>query len=155
MATPADAELILKLYDFRREAKMRDARNWFVNFNPSSYEEFAKVVFAFGAQENAWFRQVTTYWETAASLVVHGTIDEELFFDTQGEMWFVYTKLKPYLAQFRQQLKAPEGLKNVEAVATRTPRGQQRIALMEERLKMFAQMRAQQAQSQAQAAKTA
>ncbi|HZU22970.1 MAG TPA: hypothetical protein VE998_09075 [Terriglobales bacterium] len=151
MATPADAELILKLYDFRREAKMREARNWFVNFNPSSYEDFAKTVFAFGAQENAYFRQVTSYWETAASLVLHGTIDEELFFDTQGEMWFVFTKLKPYLAQFRQQLKAPEALKNVEAVATRSQRGQERIRMMEERFKMFAQMRAQSQQQQAQA----
>ena len=119
--------------------------------NPSSYEEFAKTVFAWGAQENAYFRQVTTYWETAASLVIHGTVNEDLFFDTQGEMWFVYTKLKPYIAQFRQQLKAPEALKNVEAIATRTSRGQERVRMMEERFKMFAQMRAQSQPQQAQA----
>jgi hypothetical protein len=153
MATPADAELILKLYDFRREAKMREARNWFVNFNPTSFEEFAKTVFTFGSQENAYFRQVTGYWDMAAALVLHGTIDKKLFFDTQGEMWFVYTKLRPFLAQFRKQFNAPEALKNMEAVATGSPEGQERVRTMEERFKMFAQMRAQQAQAQT-AAKT-
>jgi hypothetical protein len=149
MATPADAELILKLYDFRREAKMRDARNWFVNFNPTSYEDFAKTVFSWGSQENAYFRQVTSYWEMAAALVTNGAIDKKLFYDTQGEMWFVYTKLKPFLAQMRKQMNAPEALKQVETVATGSPEGQQRVAMMEERFKMFAQMRAQQAQAQA------
>ena len=154
MATPADAELVLKLYDLRREAKIRDARNWLANFSPTSFEEFAKPIFAWGSQENAYFRQVTGYWEMAASLVIHGTIDKKLFFDTQGEMWFVYAKLKPYLAQMRQQLHAPEAFKNLETVATGSPEGQERVRMMEERFKMFAQMRAQGEQAQA-AKKTA
>jgi len=154
MATPADAELVLKLYDLRREAKMRDARNWFANFSPTSYEEFAKTIFSWGSQENAYFRQVTGYWDMAASLVIHGTIDPKLFLDTQGELWFVYTKLKPYIAQMRQQLNSPEAFKHLEAVATGSPEGQERIRLMEERFKMFAQMRAQGQQAQA-AKKTA
>src|SRR5215472_6498297 len=152
MATPADAELILKLYDLRREAKMREARNWIANFNPTSFEDFAKTIFVFGSQDNAFFRQVTGYWDMAAALVINGAIDKKLFFDTQGELWFVYTKLKPFLAQFRQQFNAPEALKNLEAVATGSPEGQERMRTMEERFKLFAQMRAQQGQ-QAQAAK--
>jgi hypothetical protein len=120
-----------------------------VNFNPTSFEDFAKTVFAWGAQENAYFRQVSSYWDMAASLVLHGTIDKKLFFDTQGELWFVYTKLKPYIAQMRQRMNAPEAFKNLEAVATGSPEGQERVRMMEERFKMFAQMRAQQAQGQA------
>lgn len=154
MATPADAELVLKLYDLRREAKMRAARDWIANFNPTSFEEFAKTVFAWGSQENAYFRQVTGYWDMAASLVIHGTIDKKLFFETHGELWFVYTKLKPFIAQMRQQLNAPEAFKNLEAVATGSPEGQERVRTMEERFKMFAQMRAQGEQAQA-AKKTA
>lgn len=149
MATPHDADLILKLYDFRREAKMREARNWFISFNPTSYEEFAKTIFAFGSQENAYFRQVTSYWDMAAALVLHGSIDSKLFYDTQGEMWFVYTRIKPFLAQMRQQMNAPEAFKSVEAVATGSAEGQQRVAMMEERFKFFEKLRAQQAQAQA------
>lgn len=144
-ATPADAELVLKLYDLRREAKMREARDWFATSDFKSYEDFTRIVFQFGAKENAYFRQVTGYWDMAAALVLHGALNPKLFFDTQGEMWFVFSKIKPFLAQARQQMKAPQMLKNMEAVATGSPEGQQRVSDMEERLKMFAQMRAQQA----------
>jgi len=144
-ATPADAELVLKLYDLRRESKMREARDWLAGAEFKTYEDFVRMVFQFGSKENAYFRQVTTYWETAASLVANGALNGKLFFDTQGEMWFVYTKLKPFLAQMRQQMKAPQMLKNMEAVAVGTHEGQQRVSDMEERIKMFAQMRAQQA----------
>lgn len=148
MATHSDAELVLKLYDLRREARMRQARNWFFTFNPASFEDFMKTFSAFGSDENAFFRQVTGYWDMAAAFVVNGALDAKLFYETQGEMWFIYTKLKPLLAQFRKQFNAPEAFKNMEAVATGSPEGQQRVAMMEERFKMFAAMRAQQAQAQ-------
>ena len=70
-ATAHDAKLILKLYDLRREAEMRKARNWFgAEFWPQSADEVMKVVNAFPSQENAWLRQVGGYWEMAASLVL-------------------------------------------------------------------------------------
>ncbi|MBV8208026.1 MAG: hypothetical protein JO041_14660 [Acidobacteria bacterium] len=140
-ATPADAEVILKLYDLRREARMRDARNWFVTFDPKSFDDFVATVFNFGSNENAYFRQVTTYWETAASLVVNGALNEKLFFDTQGEMWFVFARLRPFLAQFREKMIAPEALRNVEKIATGTPEGLERLQRMEERFKIIAQLR--------------
>ena len=98
-ATAKDAKLILELYDLRREAEMRKARNYFVlQFNPQSAEDAMKVISGFGSDENRWFRQVVSYWEMAASLVLRGTINEELFLDSNGEMFFVYAKMKPFLA---------------------------------------------------------
>ncbi len=74
-ATAHDANLILKLYELRREAEMRKARNWFTaEFWPQSTDEVMKVVDSPASQENAWLRQVGSYWEMAASLVVNGAI---------------------------------------------------------------------------------
>ena len=50
-ATAQDAELIMKLYDLRREAEMRKARNWFaVDFWPQSAAELIKIAGAFPSQ---------------------------------------------------------------------------------------------------------
>src|SRR5437016_1212738 len=102
-ATHHDAELILKLYDLRREDEMRKARK-FVAFQvwPNSYEEFeAEFMNPAKPQENAWFRQVTSFWEMAASLVNHGSIHQPLFVEASGELFFVYAKLRPFLAEWR------------------------------------------------------
>jgi hypothetical protein len=144
-ATPADAELILKLYDLRRESTMREARNWFANFWPESADEIMEVMLAFGSQENAYFRQVLTYWEHAAALVRHGGLNREVFFDTQGEMWFVYAKLQPFLEEIRQRTGVRDSMKNIESVIYRTPVAQERLATMQERAKRFRQMRSAQA----------
>jgi hypothetical protein len=78
--TTSDAHLILELYDLRREAEMRKARNWFAGeFFPQSADDFVKIANAFPSQENAWMRQVAGYWDMAASLVLHGAVNEELF----------------------------------------------------------------------------
>ena len=87
-ATTADAQLILQFYDLRREAEMRKARNFIGSFSPKSFEDVMKVVGAFGNQENAWFRQVYSYWEMAASLVLRGAVNDTLFNDNSGEMYF-------------------------------------------------------------------
>jgi hypothetical protein len=132
-ATPADAELILKLYDFRREAQMRKARAWFAaSFWPQTFDELMKVVGDFAVPENAYFRQVTSYWEMAASLVLRGALNPDLFFDNNGEMFFVYAKLKPFLAEARQKLNSPEFLARVEKVAESTPEGKVRLERMQQ-----------------------
>src|SRR6059058_847296 len=98
--TPADAELILKLYDLRREAEMRKARNWWVGaFWPQNADEVAKIASALGTQENNWLRQVGGYWEMAASLVLHGALNEDLFLEGSfsGEMFFIFAKVRPFL----------------------------------------------------------
>ena len=140
-ATPADAELILKLYDLRREAVMRQAREFVANFTPTSLDEMMAVTFAFGTKENAYVRQVLGYWEMVASLIVHGALNAELAQDTLGEMNFVYARFQPFLNAIRQKLNSPEFMQNVEKVVEGTPEGRERLARMQQRLVEFARMR--------------
>jgi hypothetical protein len=116
-----DAQLIMKLYDLRREAEMRKARNWFtVEFWPQSADELIKVASAFPSQENAWIRQVGGYWDMAASFVLHGALNEELFLEPGccGEMFFIFGKIYPFLKEFREKTNNPDAFANVEKVAT-------------------------------------
>jgi hypothetical protein len=105
-ATHHDAEVILKLYDLRREAVLRKARHWLLfEFKPKSVEEFSAIMQNQEAQENAYYRQVITYWEMAASLVLRGALNAELFLDTNGEGIFIFAKLQP----FRDAIEARSG----------------------------------------------
>ena len=108
--THADANIILKLYNLRREAEMRRARAWWLGeFWPKSVEDFTKVSAAMGSQENNWLRQVSGYWEMAASLAVHGAVSSELFLEPSfsGEMFFLFAKVNPFLKELREQPAAP------------------------------------------------
>jgi hypothetical protein len=135
MPTHADAELILKLYDLRREAEMRKARRFIIEqFWPQGADDVLKIIQGFGTQENAWFRQVIGYWEMVASFVNNNILDVDLLLDSTGELWFVYTKFKPFVPELRKALH-PEFLTNTEKAATSTQRGRDRVAYME---KMFA-----------------
>lgn len=142
-ATAKDAKLILELYDLRREAEMRKARNFIgIQFNPQSVEEAMKVITAFGSDENRWFRQVVSYWEMAAALVLRGTINEELFLDTNGEMFFIYAKIKPFIPSVRKAMNSPEFLGQMEKLIQRTPESRKKLKVFEERIAQFAKMRA-------------
>src|SRR5207244_7032585 len=106
--TAADAELILKLYDLRREAEMRKARNWWVAaFWPQNADDVAKIAGALGTQENNWLRQVGGYWEMA-SLGLHGALNEDLFLEGSfsGEMFFIFAKVRPFLKELREKMQA-------------------------------------------------
>lgn len=132
--TATDAELILKLYELRRETRMREARDFFAfKFFPASYDDILKIMTARGSDENAYIRQVTSYWEMAAAFVVQGALNAELFFDTCGEMWMVYTKIKPFLPQLRKEM-SPTYFANVEKVAEGTEGGRQRIEIIAKRI---------------------
>ena len=146
-ATAADAQIVMQMYDFRREAEMRKARNWFARWNPTTLDEFQKIGMNFEAQENAWLRQVLTYWENAASLVLHGAVHKDLFMDWGGEMLFVYVKLKPWIKQIREANGFPEWMAKVETVCNSTPELRKRIGWMEERFKKMAEMRAKSAKA--------
>ena len=136
-ATSADAQTILQLYDFRREAEMRKARNFVANWWPQSADDIVNLAMSFGTQENAWMRQVFTYWDMAACLALRGAIHPGLAFDSLGEMWFVYAKVKPFLKEFRQKMNAPESFTNIEKFIESTPEGRQRLKAMQERLARF------------------
>jgi hypothetical protein len=142
-ATTSDAELILKLYDLRRESEMRKARNFIAQFAPKNFDELSKVFFAWGTQENAWIRQVLSYWEMAASLALRGAVNSDLFFDNSGEMFFVYTKFKPFLKDLREKFEMPEFLTRVETYINGTQEGRDRLKMFEERMAKFAAMQAQ------------
>jgi hypothetical protein len=95
--THADAQLILQLYDLRRETKMRKARNWVATqFWPQSADDYIKVASAVGTPKNAWLRQVTSYWDMVAAFVLHGALNEELFFapGVGNEMRFQTSELR-------------------------------------------------------------
>jgi len=128
-ATAEDAQIIMRLYDLRREPEMRKARHWYAGWWPRSADDILKVLQAGGTQENAWFRQVNGYWDMAASFVLHGVVNESLFFDSSGELWFVLAKLQPFLKEVRQRANIPQGFVRVERVATRTKDGRDRLQM--------------------------
>src|SRR6202162_1286397 len=118
-ATAADAQLIMQLYDLRREAEMRRARNWWVGgFWPRSADDFSKVAFTPGTQENNWLRQVTGYWSMAAAFVLQGALNEELFIQpaVSGEMFVLFAKVHPFLKELREKTGDPEMFGNIEKV---------------------------------------
>jgi hypothetical protein len=102
LATPADAEIILRLYGLRTEAVMREARAWMTGeFWPSTAEEFFAVPGNPNHPHNAHFRQVITYWEMAAAMVLHGAVSAELFVDCNAEGFFLLAKFAPILEEIR------------------------------------------------------
>src|SRR5246127_4218070 len=130
--TSADAELILKLYDLRREAEMRKARQWWVGeFFPENADDFLKVAWAMGTQENNWLRQVGGYWSMAASFVLQGALNEELFLQpaVSGEMYFLLAKVQPFLKELREKSGDPLMFANVEKVITGSKFGRERLKL--------------------------
>jgi hypothetical protein len=139
-ATPHDAQLILKLYDLRREAEMRKARNWFtVEFWPESADELVKISNTFPSQENTWIRQVGSYWDMAAAFVLHGALDEELFLQPgcSGEMFFILGKIYPFLKEYREKTNSPDAFANMEKLATASKTGRKRL----ERVVMMVEQR--------------
>ncbi|MCU1296372.1 MAG: hypothetical protein JWO91_650 [Acidobacteriaceae bacterium] len=114
--TATDAQVILQLYDLRREAELRKAREWWTQkFWPENYQDYTKVSSAFGTPENNWLRQVMGYWEMAASLANHGAVSADLFLEPSfsGEMFLIFGKLKPFLGDLREKA-SPSFFSNVE-----------------------------------------
>ena len=112
-----DAELMLRLYDLRREEKLRRAREWFTHeFRAQSYDEFLKK-FPRGSEENAFFRMVVTYWEMVGSIVNSGLIKQDFFFQNTGEFFGVWEKIKGLIPGARETFKNPHLYKNLEEMA--------------------------------------
>ncbi|MBV9572638.1 MAG: hypothetical protein JOY93_01195 [Acidobacteriales bacterium] len=128
-ATATDADLILKLYDLRREAEMRKARNWWVvTFWPENAGDIIKIAQDLGGQENNWFRQLAGYWSMAASLVEHGALNRDLFLEPSfaGEMFLIYAKVKPYLKELREQV-SPTFFVRIEDLINSTEKGREQL----------------------------
>ncbi|MFN2498438.1 MAG: hypothetical protein ABR557_05055 [Pyrinomonadaceae bacterium] len=146
-----DADLILKLYDLRREATMREARNWLFGFNPTSIQDVIDVLLS---EHSGHYRMVISYWDMAAAMVNNGAIDEKLFNETNGEHLFVYSKIAPLIPEIRGLFGSPEFLMNLETLVKRIPDHEEKITAMRERMKRFAAMREERS-AKVQAAATA
>lgn len=117
----AEGELILKLYELRRDEAMRGARAWYmVEFDPQTADDIVRLMRG-GFRDSERYRMVTTYWEMAASLVSHGSIDEQLFYDSNTEHLAVYSKIEPFIAEVRAAFGLPGYLAQLERLATRAP----------------------------------
>jgi hypothetical protein len=144
--TAADAGLILDLYELRREAEMRKARSWWVGeFFPESADDFLKVAWATGTQENNWLRQVGGYWSMAASFVLLGVLNEDLFLQPafSGEMFLMFAKVHPFLKELREKVGDPQTFANVEKVITRSKWGRERLQFTLKRVETMRQRRAE------------
>jgi len=136
------ADLILKLYDLRRETKMREARAWFGTFMPESAEEIMQTIS--NPESSANYRMVTSYWDMAASFVNHGAIDKEMFYDVGGEAIVVFAKIEPFLAEIREITKRPKMFHNLESYVMGQEGAQEMLAALRERMKSWAQTPAKQ-----------
>ena len=112
--THEQVNLMLRLYEMRREAVMREARAWYLkDFHPKSAEEMMKMCPP-GSKENAYLRQVASYWEMVANIVSRGLIDEEFFFENSGEQWIVWEALRPIANEWRAAFKNPHAWEKLE-----------------------------------------
>lgn len=139
LATPADAEIILKLYDLRREAVMRQARAWVIGeFWPATADEYFAVAMNPADPHNAYVRQVVSYWEMAAAMVLHGAVSAELFVDCNAEGFLLLAKFAPILDDIRQRNpmfmnKTSEMIKRFTAAAARYEAAQKNTEAMRAR----------------------
>jgi hypothetical protein len=132
--TYEDAALVLRLYELRREEKLRAAREWFrAKFFPQSFEEIKAVALGAGI-ENTHYRMVTGYWDMAASFVAQGVLHPELFFDSGGESLFVWAKLGEFVPQLRQEYQSPRLLANLEKAIGMVPWAAERIQVLRARM---------------------
>lgn len=133
------ADLILKLYEMRREPVMREARNWMVGFFPESAQDIVQAMI--NPQTSAYYRMVTTYWDMAASFVINGAIEEKMFSDAAGEHIIIFSKIEPFLQELREMTGNPNGLKSLETLVMRMPNAKETLAARREMMKRWMQAR--------------
>jgi hypothetical protein len=118
------ANLILKLYELRRESVMREARNYVIGFNPTSVEDYMAGMMG---PNSGHIRMVVSYWEMACSMVTSGAIDPAMFDASAGEHLLVYGKIEGFLPKLREMMGSPTMFKNLEQVCLAAPGGIERI----------------------------
>src|ERR1700744_416359 len=121
------AELLLHLYELRREAVMRQARSYVGGqLQLHSAEEFIDSIRK-GDQNTAYILQVFGYWDMVCAFVLHGALTEGLVYDTCQEMYFQWAKIQPYVKTFRREMKLPEWMQSIEKVVDESAKGRRRI----------------------------
>ena len=152
--THEQVNLLLKLYDTRREPRLREARDWYgTNFHAKTPEDVMRIAPP-GSRENAYMRMVLTYWEMVASIVNRGLIDEDFFFENSGEQWVVFEQVKPILSAWCAMFSSPHFLGNLEEQCKRLEawREKRSPGSTEAMRKMIAQMQQMMQGQKAQAA---
>jgi hypothetical protein len=122
------ADLLLRLYDLRREPALRAARDWFFfHFHPRSADEVFETWVGPASEQ---YRMVTSYWDMAAALVRHGAIDADMFHATNTEYVTLIAKLAPFLPELRRRARLPEYLREVELLVAEMPDAERRLEVM-------------------------
>lgn len=134
-----DAQLVLKLYDLRRESVMRQSRNTIFGFMPRTYEDFIAVT-QFDHPLNAAFRQTSSYWEMAYGMARHGIVNADYLAENGGEGFFLYAKVLPFLERFRKEV-SPLAFRNAEWITTQCESGQRILELVQARIRKMIEMR--------------
>jgi len=117
--THEQAQLHLQVYDLRREARLRQARDWFQqNYSAETFDEAMRIA-APGTEAGAFVGMVIGYWEQACALLNYGLLHEGLFFETSGEFFGVWEQLKPVVPEFREKFNDKNLLANLEKAAQR------------------------------------
>jgi hypothetical protein len=148
MSKVESADLILKLYDLRREETMRKARNWMFSFSPTSAQDYMQTMMH--PEFGPYVRMVTSYWDMAAAMVNHGAIDAEMFNETAGEHVMVFAKIEPILAEMREVFDMPTAFQHLEKVVLGAPGGIERVRKTQEWMKSIqAQMSGQNSEAAA------
>jgi hypothetical protein len=130
------ATLLIRLYELRRDATMREARSWFArSFNPETIDD---VMQALAGPNSAHFRMVTSYWDMAASFVLNGAIDEQMFNEANGEQHVVFAKIEPFVAEYRARMGNQAYLASLEKLVMKAPGAAERMASLRERFRALA-----------------
>jgi hypothetical protein len=145
MSKQEEANLILKLYELRREETMRAARDWyFREFHPQTFADFEAAMMG---PHSGHVRMVVSYWDMAAAFVNSGAISSELFNECNGEHIGVFMKIETLLPEIRSFV-GPNFAMNLEKVIDAMPGGRERVAFMRERMKgIIERLKAQQAKA--------
>lgn len=139
---PLDVIAILKLYEMRSEARMREARSWFfTEFAPESGKDIVRLMLS-GERESAFYRMVVSHWDVAASFVNNGGIDEKLFLEGNTEHVVVFAKLQPFISEVRETIGEPDYLLNLERLVMRIPDVERKLENRRRLLERWAQSRA-------------
>ena len=130
-STPYEsATLLIRLYELRRDPTMREARNWFGReFNPSTIDDVTQALMG---PNSGHFRMVTSYWDMAASFVLNGAIDEQMFNDANGEQLGVFAKMEPFLSEYRTRMGNSKYLSQLEQLVMRRPGAKESLAVIRE-----------------------
>lgn len=117
--THEQAQLHLQVYDLRREARLRQARDWFLqNYFAETFEESMRIA-APGTETGTFVGMVIGYWEQACALLSYGLLHEALFFETSGEFFAVWERLKPVVPEYRERFTDKNLLSHLERAAQR------------------------------------